>query len=287
MNNNIQLLSLKNIQNKKIACLTMDIESDYGELLDVRHYEGLKYLPKLVDYFASKMLPLTCFVQGSLLETHGEYLNPLASIDTEFHLHSYSHPRPDKRDFAYEIKAGKEAYIKYFGCQPEGYRAPLGVIEFNDLNLLIKEDFKFDSSIFPAFRPGSFNNSSSPILPYRIGTNQGIIEFPFSVFSRYLRMPLSLSFLKLLGRPYRYLISHFSLPDFIVFNFHLHDIYQLQASKLLNANNYNILYKSIYNKIYIQNKVDGYLLLNNFILLLQQRGYSFFKMTDVYKMVNI
>ena len=64
------ILGLNNFKYKKIACLTLDVEQDYGDLLDEPNYEGLKYIPKLVRFLKERNIPLTCFVKGSLFETH-------------------------------------------------------------------------------------------------------------------------------------------------------------------------------------------------------------------------
>jgi len=36
------MVNLGDLGNKKIACLTLDVECDYGSLLDEPRYEGLK-----------------------------------------------------------------------------------------------------------------------------------------------------------------------------------------------------------------------------------------------------
>jgi len=280
----ITTLDLTSLNNNKIVCLTADIECDFGELLDEPEYEGIKHIPLFVDYFKEKQIPLTCFIQGSLLETHRNFIDLLTELDTEFHLHSFSHPSPDKCNIEYEIKAGKEAYQNYFGHQPKGYRAPLGVIREDDYDVLLREGFQFDSSIFPSFRPGAFNNNRAPVVPFRIGS-QGIMEFPFTVLSRWLRVPLSISYIKLLGWPYELLIKKLKLPDIIIIGFHLHDLYDLKSKNLLANNNSSLLYKIIYNKIYIQNKANGLELLDELILLLQRRNYLFFKLTEVYDLL--
>jgi peptidoglycan/xylan/chitin deacetylase (PgdA/CDA1 family) len=271
--------------SRKIVCLTVDIESDFGELLDTPEYDGIKCIPCFVKYFKKKNIPLTCFIQGSLLETHRSYIDVLTELNADFHLHSFSHDRPDSCNFEYEIKAGKNAFNNYFGYQPEGYRAPLGIINNDDFITLQKEGFLFDSSIFPSFRPAAFNNMKAPITPYKIG-NKGIIEFPFTVLSKWLRIPLSISYIKLLGWPYKFLIKTIKLPDFIIIGFHLHDLYELKSSSSLFTNNFTYLYNTIYKRIYIQNRVSGLELLNDVITHLQGGGYTFLKMKDIFKIIS-
>ncbi|MDR9756674.1 MAG: polysaccharide deacetylase family protein [Thermoanaerobacterales bacterium] len=283
MDREVSQLNLANIKDKKIACLTLDVECDFGDLLAEPKYEGIKYIPGLVEFFKTKDLPLTCFIQGSLMETHSEYIDKLAEINADCHLHSYSHPGPGKSDFEYEIKAGKVAYKEFFGCEPIGYRAPLGVISEEDLTLLAREGFKFDSSIFPSFRPGAFNNLNNQIEPYI--TKSGIVEIPFSVLSKWVRIPLSLSYIKLFGWPYRMAIKKCPLPHLIIFDFHLHDLFHLESLRYLTQQHFSPLYRYIYNKIYLNQKVDGLKLLEGFVDVLKESGYSFMKLSELYNLI--
>lgn len=271
------------LDDKKIACLTLDVECDYGDLLDIPQYEGISHIREVVDYFRKKNIPLTCFIQGSLFETHSKYICLLTEIDTEFQLHSYSHPGPERKKSEFEIKRGKEAYRKFFGRDPLGYRAPLGAITEEDYAILISEGFKYDSSIFPTLRPGVFNNTGKPVEPYFVG-NSGLIEFPITIFSKWIRIPFALSYIKLLGEPYIFLLKNFNPPKLIIFDFHLHDLFVLNSAKEIDQK--SILYQRIFKKIYINQKVNGLHLLNEFISLLVHKNYTFLKLGDVYNLIT-
>ncbi len=276
--------SSKLSRNNKVACLTIDVEQDYGELLIEPSYEGLKHIPELVGFLNSKSVPLTGFIQGSLLETHPHIIDELAKLDIEFELHSYSHPGPDTINPRLEIEKGKKVYRHFFNQDPLGYRSPLGIIRDDDLQTLADNGFKFDSSVFPSIRPGVFNNLGKPVSPYRENST-GLIELPIAVFSRTIRIPLALSYIKLFGKPYLYLLRTFALPRLIVFGFHLHDLLPLTSSVKLQLENKAFLYRQIYRKIY-QRDTDGMALLDKFIGILQQRGYTFLKLSDVYHAIS-
>ena len=149
------MINLGDFGNKRIACLTLDIECDYGSLLDEPRYEGLNHINVLVNFFEEKKMPLTCFVQGSILEAYPAIIEQLATLDVEFELHSYSHPKPSKMNAKFEISKGKEAYESFFGRTPMGYRAPSGVIGKETYDTLAACGFKFDSSIFPSIKESS------------------------------------------------------------------------------------------------------------------------------------
>lgn len=278
------IIDCSELRNKKVACLTLDVEQDYGELLDEPSYEGLEHVPELVNLLKEKNIPLTCFVQGSLLETHSAQIEKLSALDVEYELHSYLHPGPKSIDTRFEIEKGQEAYRRFFGEYPLGYRSPLGIINDRYYEILAANGFKFDSSVFPSLRPGVFNNLRKPTKPYRIN-GLGIIEFPFTVFSDVIRIPIALSYIKLVGRPYLYLLKVFSFPSLIVFCFHLHDLFKLSSSNKIPFKEYPLIYRRIFRKIYQEGK-GGLLILEEFIEILQKKGYMFFKLIDVYKMMS-
>jgi peptidoglycan/xylan/chitin deacetylase (PgdA/CDA1 family) len=280
-NNRHNLLHYSALKNRKIACLTLDLESDHSDLLDKPRYKGLEHIPELVAFLREDDVPLTCFVQGSLLETHPERIRMLTDADVEFELHSYSHPDSTNLDTSFEVVRGKEAYRKFFAKDPLGYRSPLGVIKEEDYEILAAGGFRFDSSIYPSLRPGVFNNLGKPIQPFRVATTD-IVEFPFTAFSGLIRVPLTVSYLKLLGWPYFFLIKTCPLPDLIVFAFHLHDLFQLSSSSEIPYEKYSLIHKMAFKRIY-NGRQEGLLILREFVETLRRKGYSFCKLVDVYE----
>jgi len=278
------IVDLHNFKHRKVVCLTLDLEQDYGDLLDEPSYEGLQYIPDLVNFFKERDIPLTCFVQGSLLETHAAQIERLSILDAEFQLHSYSHPGPQEMKANFEIEKGKDAYRKFFGKDPIGYRSPLGVLNEKDYETLAANGFKFDSSIIPSLRPGVFNNLRKPTKPFLVN-NHRIIEFPFTVFSDLIRVPMSLSYIKLLGKPYLYLLKTLNLPYFIVFGFHLHDLFELDSVNKLPLKRFSPMYRLIFNRIYQKQRNDGLVLLDELIVIFHEKGYAFSKLMDVYESI--
>jgi hypothetical protein len=282
-NNKHNLLQHSALKNRKISCLTLDLESDHSDLLDEPRYMGLEHIPELVAFLRKAGVPLTCFVQGSLLETHPDYIQLLIDADVEFELHSYSHPDSTDLDTRFEVVRGKEAYRKFFAEDPLGYRSPLGIIREEDYEILAANGFRFDSSIYPSLRPGFFNNLGKPIQPFRVATTD-IIEFPFTAFSGLIRVPLTVSYLKLFGQPYSFLIKIFPLPDLIIFAFHLHDLFRLSSSSEIPLEKYSHIHKMAFKRIY-NSRQDGLLILREFVETLRRKGYSFCKLVDVYEAV--
>lgn len=280
------VIDLHNFLNEKLVCLTLDVEQDFGVLLSKPSYEGLSRIETIVDFLKERGIPLTCFVQGSLFETHSDELKKFFELDdVEFELHSYSHPNLPKGNIEYETKMGIEAYKRFLHKNPAGYRSPNGIINAGDYRILVSSGFKFDSSVFPSIRPGAFYNLSKPISPYLVN-DTGIIEFPFTVFSSFFRITVGLSYIKLLGRPYLQLLKASKLPDFIVFGFHLHDLFKLDSSTKIPLSKFSPLYRPIYKRLYQQRKSNGLAIFNDAINILHQKGYKFSKLGDVYNSIS-
>ena len=269
---------------EKTVCLTLDVEQDFGELLKSPRYEGIDRIKEFVLFIKEKDLPLTCFVQGSLFDTHTESIQHFKEIDTEFELHSYSHPGPSTMDSRLEIEKGMEAYYKFTGNYPAGYRSPLGAIQESDYSILTENHFQYDSSVFPTIRPGIFNNFSKPNRPFR-KTGTQMIEFPITVLSEFIRVPIALSYIKLFGCCYSSILKASRLPDLIIFDFHLHDLFPLKSADLLPLDEHSLMYRMIFNRIYRKN-IDGLSLFDSFIQTLKRKKYRFRKLIDVYEDVQ-
>lgn len=268
----------------KVACLTLDVEQDYGTLLEEPSYDGIEHIPDLVEFFKGRNIPLTCFVQGSLLQTHPSQIGQLAALDVEFELHSFSHPGAKDANVKFEIESGKQAYFNFFGKEPVSYRCPDGVINREGYEILATNGFKFDSSVFPSLRPGTFCNLRTPVKPYLLN-NTKIVEFPITVVSSLIRIPVALSYIRLLGKPYFYFLKTFALPKLIVFGFHLHDLFEIDSSRNIPLDKSPFIYRWVFKRIY-QGRGSGLCILDEFITMLEKRGYTFAKLIDVYEALS-
>jgi peptidoglycan/xylan/chitin deacetylase (PgdA/CDA1 family) len=279
------IIDLASFKNSKVVCLTLDVEQDYGDLLDKPSYEGLQHIPDLVNLFKGRNIPLTCFVQGSLFETHPSAIEQLSALDVEFEVHAYSHPKPREINHELEISRGKAAFTKFLGREPMAYRSPCGVVDEKMFSILPLHGFKFDSSVVPSVRPGAFNSLNRPTKPYFFN-DSGVVEIPVTVVSNLIRIPISLSYIRLLGRTYFYLLRSIKLPKLIIFNFHLHDLYTLGSSKNIPFGKFPVLYRAIFRRIYTRSSDNGMGLLQDLINLFSRKGYRFLKLIDVYRLIS-
>ncbi len=275
-------IDLEKFKNVKIACITLDLEQDHGGLLKEPAHEAFLSTDHLINYFKERSIPLTCFVQGSLFETHPEVVEDFSSLNIEFELHTYSHPELGKINHEYEVKNGKTAFHDFFGTYPQGYRSQAGIFDQELLSILSGDGFKFDSSIIPSLRPGFYNSLNLPVVPHRL-SDFNLNEFPITIFSKFLRIPVSLSYLKLLGKPYLTLLNISKLPNFVNFSFHLHDLKSLSSSKKIQFNKISPIYGPILKRTYKNDK--GMKILDEFINMLLKMDYSFLKLEEFYNML--
>lgn len=215
--------------NKKIACLTLDIEADF---LDpngrIRLFEDEALFDRYVEILRTRRVKLTAFLVTSLIERHAAMYRRLQErLPVEFAIHSHAHDLEDPCSRA-DIEAAVLAFRNFTGREPAGYRAPLGQITRQGMEALLDLGFRYDSSIYPSFRPGKpgYNNLHLPVTPFRIRRGeQSIIEIPFAAL-RGARLVFSLSYVKVLGWPaYRFLMRLFPLPDQIAVLSHPYDHY--------------------------------------------------------------
>ena len=259
-------------QKKKLACFTLDLEEDYG---DRTGCFNTRFQTQKLIRFRSLLkeieIPLSIFIQTNLIEAYPETPELLSFIGSDFHCHSHSH-NTKLGSQEHEIYESANVFRKYFGEDPLGYRAPQGVLGKYDFQYIASAGFKFSSSVFPSFRPGKFNNLTSPIEPY-LYDNQ-LIEFPFAVAGK-TRVILSLSYIKLLGKSFfQTLFNKFELPQTLVIDCHLHDLInpELSIEKL----------PLLLRRIWSIRKDQSYLLLEWLLGELKQRGYQFITMSELY-----
>lgn len=259
--------------NRKYMCLTLDLEEDWTIHNQPEYNPTFEYLDDYIEMIAQVGIPLSIFVMGRTIDRHGWVVDKIRkNLDVEFHLHSYQHDITKSYDFDEEVARAIEAYESFFGETPIGYRAPQGNVTPEEWIKLEDAGFQFDSSIFPSYRPGVYNNLSEPTSPYYPDVTENLLEIPFSVVPR-LRIPIAQNYLKLLGRPYRYLLRTAALPDLIVFDSHLQDFY---LTKFYDNLDFPQKYLMLRN---LDESKDIFI---EFMENLKIRGYEFIKISDVY-----
>lgn len=256
--------------------LVLDLESDHSGLLKDEYsiFQKPDRIRELLDSLKQERVKLSVFVVGEVLEKFPGIVKLfLNNYDCEFHCHSYSH-NPKFPDSEAEIKKSRAAFIKFFGREPLGYRAPLGKISDQGIKSLEKHGFKFDVSIVPSYFPNPFKYlfRKKTIHLYKASH---IIEIPSSSISP-LRLTFALSYLKLLGyENFQKILKISRIPGIIVFGTHLHDFFSEPAliRKL----------PLFWRRIYSRNYDKGLDYLARVIKDFKDRGYTFKYISEIYE----
>lgn len=257
----------------KRAYLTLDFECDYGTAFESNRYNAVRHSDRLGSLLEAHDVPMSCFLQTEILETCPDTVDPLldTAVPIDVHAHSHTHPARGDADLEYEIAESVRRIRETFATDPIGFRFPDGAAEPRDYEVLAENDVAFSSSVFPSWRPGRFNNLQGPRTPYQESESK-VIELPFTVYSDFLRIPVSLSYLKLFGAVYERLVA-MNPPKAIVFDFHMHDLVVPSTITDLSLP---------YRMVYSRRKHDGFDILRRFIQTVQDQGYTFERVTDLY-----
>jgi len=254
------------------ACITLDLENNWDFEDPDLQYLVFDYIDDFIQLVRELDVPLSVFVVGQTLEERPVAVRKIdAELDVEFHLHSYHHHMSGESDIESEIALGVKAFETVLGHRPTGYRAPRFIMNRKKIEAVSEHGFEFDSSICPSYRPGVYNNLGLPNRPYYPDAAPTLLEIPVSVFP-WLSIPLQQSYLRLLGQPLYDVLKAFPLPDFLVFNFHLHDIFHTEAHDRLGP-----LRRIAFNR----NIDTSRTVLRDFVGSLRDRGYQFRKLGEV------
>ncbi len=215
--------------NRKIACLTLDMEPDYGDPQGrIRLLENQDYFDRYVSIIQKYNAKVTMFTVTSLFERFGSQFERLANrIPLEYAAHSHSHD-PYNAASREEIEQSAQVIKQIKGNTLFGYRAPFGQITKEGLGHLMDFGYRYDASLYPSYRPGKlgYRNLDKPNTPFRIKRgNESLVEFPFTSLSG-VRIVLALSYVKLLGWGlYASLWRTLGLPDITLVLSHPYDFY--------------------------------------------------------------
>ena len=201
----------------KVAVLSVDVEHDYCS----GHADALNRLPDLLATVSNAALPLTAFVEARLFDERQDLCTRLVEIGADVQLHCYDHREPG--DTADSLRRGADAYERFMGTRPRGYRAHTYRLTESLYRTLVAEGFAWDSSILPGFGLG---NHRAPV--FRTGDwfiiDDALPEFPVASW-RTLGIPFIQSYRMLMGRFAETLLdSMATLPGLLVYNTHMVDL---------------------------------------------------------------
>ncbi len=268
--------------NHKFACLTLDMEPDYGDPKgNIRLLEDPKYFERYTQIINRYNAKVTMFTVTSLFERFGEHFKRLGKhIPLELAAHSHIHD-PGNGATREEVENAARVIKGVNGKKPLGYRAPYGQITKEGLGHLLDFDYDYDSSVYTSVRPGKFgySNMHMPNNPFRVTRgDESLLEFPFTSISG-VRIVFGLSYVKLLGWGfYSTLWSLFGLPNVALSLSHPHDFYFDKLSDFHPANLERVALSRNARRAF-----DYY---DNMVKKLKKDGYSFMHLSEVFEIIQ-
>jgi len=256
---------------------TLDLESDYASLLPAvrnRILDDPEGVRAMLASLATRDIRGTAFVVGQVIENYPRIIDVFEGLGWRFELHSYSHDT-SKPDSAEELARGREAFVRRFGREPIGYRAPQGRISREGIARLAGLGFQYDASVFPSYFPNPLKYLAMPRDPHywEVDGSTRLLEIPFTSVSP-LRLTLSTSYMKLLHPAlYRAALRAFGFPEVICFDSHLHDF-------IVKDDSYAEL-PAFWRFVYGRHKHQGVEITIGLLDFLRDRGYEFRYLSDI------
>lgn len=258
------------------AVLSIDVESDYGS----PQCEALGRLDDLLRVIAELNVPLTAFVEGQFFANRPDVCAKLVSAGVDVQLHCFDHLK-DGDDPA-DLGRGVEAYHRYMGRLPTGYRAHTYRLTQPLFASLKEHGFHWDSSILPAIARGGNRAAAFWRGDYCV-LDESIHEFPLATWPT-IQLPIIHSYRLLIGRPTEHMFRRiFGLPKLVIYDMHMAD---LVWSRSLDASPLPSHVKWLYRYMWGFNRGDTFGSLRRFVHYLRSRRYEFRSMSDLYGSVT-
>jgi peptidoglycan-N-acetylglucosamine deacetylase len=147
---------------------------------------GAVAIPRILKLLDSHEARATFFIPGHTVLAYPETVRSIAAAGHEIAHHGWVHESPSQFDLAGErrnLERGLEALDAILGVRPRGYRSPAAELTEHTVQLLLDNDFVYDSSCLATdFYPYYLRTGdvASETEPYVFGQTCELVEAPFS-----------------------------------------------------------------------------------------------------------
>ena len=179
---------------RHIVCLTFDFDAQSGFISRglttptplSRGEFGVVGAARILDLLKGHGIRSTWFVPGFTIETYPAVCEALVKAGHEIGHHSWAHVAPalqTREQEEEDMVRGNEAIQRLTGSKARGYRSPAWDLSENTIDLLLSQDFEYDSSLMGAdYRPYRARRGDVAELgkPYGFGDETALVEMPIS-----------------------------------------------------------------------------------------------------------
>lgn len=255
--------------------VSIDVESDYSS----RRYEALARLGDFIRVAKDLQLPVTAFVEGQFFDNRRAVCESLLEAGMDVQLHCYDHTKLG--DDADDLERSVEAYARFVGRPPEGYRAHSCRLTAVLAKALIADGFKWDSSILPGIGYGGNGDKGFQTGDYFVIGGR-LVEFPLATW-RPIRIPLTHAYRSLLKRPGEAIFRRVCrYPRLLVYNMHMTD---LVWSASLTTSPIPRVRKVLHSYKWGWSRTDSFHSLARFVGDIRSKGYRLSSISEFYREV--
>jgi len=179
---------------RHIVCLSFDFDAMSGFVARgmttptpvSRGEFGAVGAERIIALLAKYRLPATWFIPGVVLGTYPDVCKRIAEAGHEIGHHGWTHVTPASLGLAEEeqhLLRGNEAIARLTGRGAQGYRSPAWDLSPHTVELLLKHDFIYDSSMMghdylPYY--ARIGDQVPPDRPMLFGPTSTLVEMPIS-----------------------------------------------------------------------------------------------------------
>lgn len=181
--------------SRHIVCLTFDFDAMSGFIargmtspspISRGEFGADVAAPRLLGLLSKYGIPTSWYVPGHTLETYPEQCQRVFDAGHEIGHHGWSHVPPaamTREEEEETLVRANEQIRKLTGQGARGYRSPSWDLSVHSVELLVKHQFRYDSSMMGNdYTPYRVRRGDVivPDAPARFGEATGLIEMPVS-----------------------------------------------------------------------------------------------------------
>ncbi len=259
--------------SRPVALFSLDTETDYG----TGRTEALDQVDRFADLMAELEVPWTAFVEGQFFERRQALCRGLEARGVDVQVHCYDHADPGDTPASLERSAA--AFSDCMGRRPAGYRAHTYRLTRPLLDTLVREGFRWDSSLMRALAQGANRHPGFRRGDYLVFDDR-LHEFPVGTW-RGVPVPFNHTHLLLAKRPGEAVLrALFGPTRLVTYNFHMTDLVRCDS---LSAAQRSPVVRLLYRYLWSLHGGDTFAVVRRVIGYLRRLGYEFRTTDGLYR----